>query len=776
MKKSKRPAANPTKGDDRLSEPTFDAVLECLGDAVIVTDSKGRVRLVNPAAERLTGWRRGEARGRLLSEVAVRIDPKSRLPLPEPALTAIPDGRTDGQPYGVLLISRDGSEHPVAESVAPVRARPGTTLGAVLVFRDQGVERQALEAVRFTHLLLNSSQDPVYCLDPADDFRLIYANDAFVKHLGYPRERILTMTPRDFGPAASLDKLRESRDRRTQEPILFETCHHTADGRAVPVEIQAGIFDYGGKTLVIGSIRDVTELRQAAASLAEGEERYRRLAEKAPDLIYRYELFPERCFSYVSPAASSIVGYTPEEHYANPELGATLVHPDDRSKLEAYFSDPDRLQEPLTLRWIHKDGRVIHTEQRNVSVFDEDGMLIAVEGIARDVTQQVAAEAALRESEARYRGLFLAHPLPMWVYDMETLRFLEVNEAAVQNYGYSRDEFLSMTIRDIRPSEDIPRLEAAVASARDHPGYLQSPGWRHRTQSGRVFEVEIWSHPMVFEGRASEVIVAHDVSERLRLEKQLLQAQKMESIGRLAGGVAHDFNNMLSVILGNVEFALDSELTTELRDQLEEIQTAARRSADLTRHLLAFARRQTVSPKVLDLNETVAGMLKMMRRLMGEDIDLVWMPGAELWPVRMDPAQVDQILANLCVNARDAITGVGRVTIETRNYRLVEVESGLHPSMAAGDYIELVVSDNGCGIPLEIQQHLFEPFFTTKKAGEGTGLGLSTVYGIVRQNKGYIQAASGVGRGTSFSIYLPRYGGGAVSHAECIGEHPRGTG
>ena len=258
--------------------------------------------------------------------------------------------------------------------------------------------------------------------------------------------------------------------------------------------------------------------------------------------------------------------------------------------------------------------------------------------------------------------------------------------------------------------------------------------------------------------------VASDISElkemereRIKTEEQLQQAQKMESVGRLAGGVAHDFNNMLGVIIGHSELAMQNiDPNMPLYSDLIEIKKAAKRSADLTRQLLAFARRQTSSPITIDLNDTVSGMLKMIRRLIGEDIDLTWSPGLNLWSVKMDPSQIDQILANLCVNARDAIDGVGKITIETTNMGVDEIDLNDNPDFNLGNYVMLTVSDDGCGMNKETLDNLFEPFFTTKDVGEGTGLGLSTVYGIVKQNDGFINVYSEPGVGSSFKIYFPR--------------------
>ena len=246
-------------------------------------------------------------------------------------------------------------------------------------------------------------------------------------------------------------------------------------------------------------------------------------------------------------------------------------------------------------------------------------------------------------------------------------------------------------------------------------------------------------------------------AERVKLHEQLLQARKMESMGRLAGGVAHDFNNMLQAIIGNTALILE-ELPTDhpIRTDLEEIEKSAYRSSELTKRLLAFARKQPIAPKVIDLNHTVAGMLRMLQRLIGEDVQLAWLPGPNLWPVKVDPNQVDQILANLCVNARDAIEGGGVITIETENVTLDDTYVSMHQDCLPGDYVMLSVSDTGIGMSEEIKSHLFEPFFTTKDLGKGTGLGLATVFGSVKQNRGLINVYSEPGKGTTFKIYLPR--------------------
>jgi PAS domain S-box-containing protein len=366
-------------------------------------------------------------------------------------------------------------------------------------------------------------------------------------------------------------------------------------------------------------------------------------------------------------------------------------------------------------------------------------------------------EEALRQKEASFRLLFDSNPLPMWVFDRETLRFLEVNGAAVAHYGYTREEFLGMRITDIRPPEDAARVESSVQAEGGDEPVRHSGTWRHRLKNGRVIDVEIVAHDLAFGERPGRLVVAHDITDRKRLEGQLLQSQKLEAIGQLAGGVAHDFNNLLNVILGYADLAL-RELPKEAPQapRLDQIRRAAERGATLTRQLLAFSRKQVREPKVLDLNRTLADVQGMLGRLIGENIEIVTSFDAGLGHVEADPGQIEQALLNLAVNARDAMPHGGKLILETANVDFDPAYAKTHPGSRPGPHVRLAVSDTGHGMDPSTLARLFEPFFTTKPRGKGTGLGLATVYGIVRQSDGHIDVYSEPGRGSTFKIYLPR--------------------
>jgi PAS domain S-box-containing protein len=506
--------------------------------------------------------------------------------------------------------------------------------------------------------------------------------------------------------------------------------------------------------------------------------------------------------------------------------------------------------------------------------------------LASRLVERKRAEDVRRLSEARYRVIFERSPQPMWVYDLETLSFLAVNDAAVRRYGYTREEFLAMTIRDIRPPSELPSLLEDLSSL-SADECSPARAWKHLRKDGSAIEVEITSSDFNFAGRRARLIHINDVTERKRaeeslarlaaaveqtadsivitdaagaiqyvnpafervsgyaraealgrnprflksgktdasvyremwatlargevwaghfvnrrkdgsfyeesvtispvrdgggevinyiavkqdltqqkrLEEQLLQSQKMEAVGQLAGGVAHDFNNLLTAINGYSDLTLRRLSAGDpLRRNVEEVRKAGERAASLTRQLLAFSRKQVLQPVALGLNALVSDMEKMLRRLIGEDVELRTALAPDLGRVKADPGQVEQVVMNLCVNARDAMPRGGKLTVETENVALDEEYASRHVGVTPGPYVMLSVSDTGTGMDEETRERIFEPFFTTKEQGKGTGLGLSTVYGIVKQSGGYIEVSSEVGRGTTFRVYFPRAGEGAQEY------------
>jgi len=685
----------------RHSLERHSITLKAVGDGIIATDSHGRVELLNPVAETLTGWSQDEARGRALAEVFCLVDEETREQSENLVTSALCGTLPTPGSRRHLLIAKNGAERTIAETAAPIRDENGAVLGVVLAFRDQTEERRAQRIVQ-TRLVLREFA----FTHTLEQFftRALQETAALVDSLCV---RCLIADPhlRNLTPQSGLSKGRLWR-RSAQEgagaegevDLAAQWCDRLHDGRALVLNDQAAMKN-GDAADWIGASRalivPIMRTGKVVAALA---------------------------------AADKPTPYT--EH------------------------DRETVVQTADYIW-----RLI--EQKQV-------------------------EEELLASERQYRTLYRSMMDAFVVVDLQG-NIRECNDAYGAMLGYANEELKQMSVQDLTPARWRAYEEEHVNKQLMHGGCSNLYEKEYRRKDGTVFPVELRTFLLVDNNGAPEGMsaIVRDVSERkkvesdrAKLQEQLHQARKMESVGQLAGGVAHDFNNMLSVIIGYAELALRKlEPPSPLDNYFQEIVKAGRRSAEMTRQLLAFARKQTIAPKILDLNDAVGGMLKMLRRLIGEDIELKWLPGDELWPIKMDPSQMDQLLANLCVNARDAIDGVGKITIETGKISFDAAYCAERTGFVPGDFVLLAVSDNGKGMERDILDKIFEPFFTTKGVGQGTGLGLATVYGVVKQNNGFVNVYSEPGVGTTFRIYLPRQTGQIEErHEETSEVMPMGQG
>ena len=510
--------------------------------------------------------------------------------------------------------------------------------------------------------------------------------------------------------------------------------------------------------------QDITPLKQAHAILEKERSRLRILLQTIPALVWMkdpdglYLNCNSRFERFFGASEADILGKS-DYDFVDAEL-ADFFRAND---LNAIAADQPSVNE----EWVTyaDDGHRELLETTKTPVRDSDGNLIGVLGIARDITEQRRIGDELKNERMRFRNLVDSVDGIVWEMDAETMVFTYVSQQALRLLGYPVDEWC-------RPGFWIDHLHAedrewASRFCLERTAQQQDHEFEYRfiDSDGR----EVWLHDIV-------TVVAEngtprwmrgimvdttekklEEADKLKLEGQLRQAQKMEAVGRLAGGVAHDFNNKLAVILGYGDLASRAGISSErYRTYLDQIIKAANQSREITRQLLAFSRQEVISPRVLDINDVVKDSQKGLCRFIGEDVRFEVMMADKLWPVNIDPTQVDQIIMNLVVNARDAMENGGLLVVETRNISIDITYSARHSEMEAGDYVQLSVSDTGCGMDKETQQHIFEPFYTTKVAGKGTGLGLATIYGIVNQNNGFVNVYSEQGTGTTFKIYFPR--------------------
>ncbi len=623
----------------RLAAARFRTILLSVGDGVIVCDAAGRVSLLNPVAEALTGWSQEAAIGRPVEEVFHIVNEETRQPVENPVARVLREGIVVGLANHTSLITPQGTESPIADSGAPIFDEQQRITGVVLVFRDQSEDRLAeAQLRRSTHLLERAEEmADMGCWEFDFNTRKVWASPS--------ARRIYGLN----GASWSIEEVQR-----------------------IPLP------EYR------------TALNHALKALVRENEPY--------DIEFRIQ---------------------------RPSDGALI---DIRSQAE------------------------YHAESEKIF------------GIIQDVSARKQTEAVIRESESRYRSLFQNNHAVMLLVDPTNGRILDANPAAVHFYGWSREQLLAKQTSDLNLLSEA-EVEAAMTDARH--AQCRTFAFQHRLADGSVRDVEVISGPIVVDGRECLYSIVQDVSERRqaeeqrqRLQEQLLQVQKLESVGRLAGGVAHDLNNLLSPILGYSEM-LQAELSGagRHREYVGTIFEAAIRARDLVRQLLAFGRKQALVVATVDLNAVVRGFVPLLRRTVREDIHIELALSPTALTVQVDVGQIEQVLMNLVVNAQDAMPEGGRIDVETEPVMLDQAYADSHLDVQPGPYVRLTLSDTGCGMSIEVREQMFNPFFTTKREGQGTGLGLATTYGIIKQHGGHIWVYSEIDQGTTFKIYLPAAAG-----------------
>ncbi len=594
---------------------------------------------------------------------------------------------------------------------------------------------------------------------------ILWVNAAFTQMTGYAPDEVIGKTPRMLKsgehPPAFYRELWSTIT--SGNSWTGEITNRRKDG-SIYVEEQTitPVRDAGGTVSHFIAVKqDRTLRRRADNALRRSEERYRLLAEHISDVIALYDL--DLNTVYVSPSVQHLRGYTPDEVIAGPMLDQ--LTPDSREFAMRVFNEELDMERrgqgdsararTLELELLCKDGTTVWTESRFTAMRDSSGTLTGLIAVSRDITERKRAEEALRETSETLRTLIDVSVLAIVALDLNG-RVTVWNKAATRMFGWTADEVLGQSVPTI-PQDRRAEFEKGRLRIRSGEEVVYES--QRRRKDGSLVEVLISGAPIT--GPQDQVLgsmaTVLDITERKQLEEQLRQAVKMEGIGRLAGGIAHDFNNLLTVI-GGRSYLLLNQLPAghAMRRDLLLIQQTGDRAAALTRQLLAFSRKQTLSPAVLDLNQVVAGMKTLLERVLGEDVDLIMDLDPAPGHVTADPGQLEQVILNMAVNARDAMPQGGQMTLETRHVDVDESYARQTVELVPGPYEVLSISDTGVGMDAATRARVFEPFFTTKAVGKGTGLGLATAYGIIKQSGGHVTVDSEPGSGTTFRIYLPR--------------------
>ena len=792
----------------------FQYVFEAANVGKSITLPTGEVNANRAFADYL-GYSSDEIKGKKWQDLTFEED----IDATEKVLARLLAGNNDAARFEKRYVHKNGGILWADANVALRRDVDGKPLYFMDTVVDITVRKQAEKARRHSddrlRLLVNTIPDLVWLKDV--DGVYLSCNHTFELFFGAKEADIVGKTDYDFMDEHLADFFREH-DRKAMAAgglnINEEALTFAANGYQGTFEtIKTPIFDHQKKMVgVLGIARDITRRKQAEEDLQNNEKKLKwnlrrneLLSETAAQLLQSdnpYTLVRELClqvlefidcqafFNFLEDPKqdklrlNACTGISEQEakkiewlDHGDAVCGCVaqnrqpmtcediLDHDDPLTRLLKSFGIQAYCCHPLMIR-----DRLIGTlsfGSRSRPRFEpeEIELMASMSNLVAVAMNRVETENRLRDSESRFRTFAELAPVGIAISDEEG-RNIFFNRSFSDLFGYtledlpSVNQWFELAYPDAAKRSSLRETwQKAVEDVRRTHSEFVPAEYPVRCKNGSVRHIEF---RMATTGEL-DIVVFTDITERKKAEAdqenlrgQLIQAQKMESVGRLAGGVAHDYNNMLSVIIGFTEFALDKTAPDDpIREDLKEVLEAARRSKDITRQLLAFARRQTIDPVVLDLNETVEAMLKILRRLIGEDIDLSWKPGPGRMPVLMDPSQFDQLLANLCVNARDAIGGVGKLTIETDHVHFDEEYCATHVGFTPGQFVLLAVSDDGSGMDRETLEHLFEPFFSTKRVGEGTGLGLATVFGIVKQNDGFINVYSEPGKGATFRIYLP---------------------
>ena len=788
MDSTQKPTVGVAAGDPaqraKDEEIRFRRAIQDAGAGYFYIDADGCFQWVNDAWLRMHGFTdAAEVVGRHFSMTQVDADLEKSREVVEQVVAgeAVESGEFTRKRKDGTIGYHTFSAHPVKQGDRVVGVEGfliDTTAFHRLEERYQMLFNQMLDGFALHEMIFDADGKPA-------DYRFLAVNRAFEEMTGLSARNIIGRTVLEVLPGTESHWIENyGKVALTGQPLRFESSHA---GLNKHFDVYAFRPQEGQFACVFRDISElkarVAETEAMAETVRKTADDYRAIFDGAMEGIFRTS--PEGRALTANPALARMLGYEAELCFTQPitvSAHQVWANPEDRSRLVRLVEEQGSVR-GHECRLRRQDGTIMWASLSCRKVMGPDGQTSCYEGFIEDITARKWAEEQLKASENKFRMAFMTGADAFSISTLKEGLILEVNDRFAAVFGYSRDEACGKTVTALGLYCDSDR--GRLLSELTANGYAKELEFLARRKDGEFRSVLISSSPLQGAGGELLLTVSRDITEqkrveaeKVKLEDQFRQAQKLESIGRLAGGVAHDFNNLLMVINGYGDLLLREYKSGDpLRKWAEEIRQAGERATNLTRQLLAFSRKQIVEPGPVYLQSLVAECHSMLQRLIGEDIELVVESDPSGWPVMADPGQLHQVLMNLAVNALDAMPDGGRLTIRTANVELDETNTAGHPEISPGPYVLLLVSDTGAGIAKEIQERIFDPFFTTKSEGEGTGLGLSTVYGIVRQLGGSITVKSEPGRGAAFEICLPRLEGAvaAGTHAPSVTGSARGS-
>jgi len=735
----------------RESEERFKGLFDHASDPIFIHDLEGHFLEVN----RVTCEGLGYGREELLKMTTSDIETPERASLtPERIEELSQKGRIF---FETAHVTKDRRVIPVELNCKIIELKGKQAV--LCIARDITKRRQTEKTLRESEEkysnLFHHSNDAIFIHD--FDGNIIDVNQRGLDLFGYTKAEVSSLTIPELHPPEALETSKWAFETISRDGFVnFEIDFKKKSGDIFPAEVSASLFEVGEESVIQGIVRDITEKKRAEEKLRESEELYRTLVLTSPEAVTLTDL--EGNITYVSKQTLELHGFENAEEMLG-KNALELIEPEDHEKAMAYLKKTleEGFVRNVEYRLLRKDGTRFFGELSAALIRDGYGKPKAFIATVRDITDRKREEERIRESEEKYRTL--VEQLLQGLVIIQDYRIVYANTAMAEILGYTVEEILALSTEEIQASvhpddRDLlwKRFEERIAGKPISPRYEL----RVIMKDGQSRWLEIYATRIEYHGRPAIQATFIDITERRVLEEQLRQVQKMEAVGTLAGGVAHDFNNLLIGITGYSDLLL-SRLGEEdpMRKDILEIKNAAKRATSLTKQLLAFGRRQMLQMRVIDLNDVVSNMDTMLRRLIGENIELVSILRPKLKPVKADPSQMELVIMNLVINARDAMPEGGKLTVKTENVTLDEESCRAISEARAGDFVCLTVSDTGIGMDMETLERIYEPFFSTKEMGRGTGLGLSTVYGSVKQHNGWITVNSKREKGTTFKIFLP---------------------